>query len=202
MVRCDPFYRAMEKNQNFCKKNPETVKRILGHIILMEKLEQKVAQSAILKDSSHPIGAILSEGAARPLRALPSEADLDRALDLIIEKAGNKEMDGLAKIAVTNKEVTEIVRTIMPQKATRASTKAHTPKPADFGTAAANLQSVFDDGEITDEEIASTIGKIETLISTLETHKTSLIQRQATLKARSAATNTMDPTPQHEGVKA
>ncbi len=197
MVRCEQFYRAMAENNGFCKKNPETVKRILKHIPLMNNISAKVAQSEILKDSSRPIGEILSENAARPLHALKNDADLDKALDLIIEKAEQKEMDEQPKIAVTYKEVRQIVNQIIPPKP-KTTTRA---SKDNFDKAKDNIKSAITADGIPNEDITSVIAKIDDLIRTLEAHKSALTQRQATLNAR-GSNNTIVEQTQPEGAKA
>jgi len=178
MVRCDQFYAAMNKDRGFCKKSPETVRRILKHIPLMSKIEEKVSQSQILQDSSHPIGEILSENAARPLHALKG-ADLDKALDLIIKNAEAKEIDDQSSIAVGCKEVQEIVNKIVPPKAK----KPKVAKADAFETATGILQTAFNGG-IPDEDIPATIGKIGDLMRTLESQKAALTQRLASVNTR------------------
>jgi hypothetical protein len=179
MVHCDGYYKKLEADPDFCRKAPQTVKILMKHIVVRNKLESKVAQNEILKGGFHTIAEILSEGAARPLHALKNEADLDKAIDLIIQKAEQKEMDDLSKIAVGCKEVQEIVNQIVPPQAKK-------PKVAKnaFDTATGILQSAFNGGKIAEADITATISKIDKLIGTLQEKKAALLDRQAAANSR------------------
>jgi hypothetical protein len=190
MTRCDPLYEHMKKDKDFCKKFPCTISRIEKHIKVREDIKEKVARSEILKCSSEPFGNILSEGAARSLHSLKNEADYEKAIDLIIQKAEQKEMDNQS-IAVTYKEVQQIVHSIVPPKTTKAA-------KGSFDKAKDNITSAFTKGEIPDNAISSTIAEIDELISMLQSHKSALIQRQATSNARASADNNTDLVGQRE----
>ncbi len=196
MVHCEAFYNHMQKDQDFCRKNPDTVKRIMNHIKLRTILDSEAAKSEILKDSSQPFGSILSEGAGRPLHDL-DETELNKAIALIVQRAEQREMNCDEKISVTSKEVAAIVRQVAPSKAKAA------PKAKKYKIEALEdiLQSAFTGGEIPNDAISSTIVKIDTLIRTLEAHKSALTQRQATLNAR-GANDTIPEQTQPEGAKA
>jgi len=185
MVHCDGYYKKLEADPDFCRKAPETVKILMKHIVMRNKLEAKVAQNEILKGRFHTIAEILSEGAARPLHALKNEADLDKAIDLIIQKAEQKEMDDLSKIAVGHKEVQEIVNQIVPPKAKKTATKA---AKVSFDTASSLLQTAFSDG-VAESDIPETIGKIDKLSGILQTYKSALTQRQASVNSRGGDNN-------------
>jgi hypothetical protein len=103
----------------------------------------------------------------------------------------------LAKKEDPNEIKAEAARIIKGEK----PTSAPAPKKSFFDKVKENMTSAFINGKIPDEAISSTIANIDDLIRTLETHKFSLTQRQATLNAR-GANNTIPEQTQPEGAKA
>lgn len=174
MTRCNEFYSKFTKEGNFCKKYPGTVKRIEKYIDLMEEFETDVARSEILDDRSGPIGSILSEGASRPLYNL-NDADRKEAIKLIIKKAELKVIDNDERIAVTCKEVNEIIRTIVPPK------KSLTPPKDPIKT---RLENAFKD--VPDDAIDAAIAQIDELSTILTDTRSGLVERKAGLSGESS----------------
>jgi hypothetical protein len=174
MTRCNEFYSKFTKEGNFCKKYPGTVKRIEKYIDLMEELETEATRSEILCDSSEPIGSVLSEGASRPLYNL-NDADRNKAIKLIIKKAEQKVIDNDERIAVTSKEVNEIVRTIVPPK------KSLTPPKDPVKT---RIENAFKD--VSDDAIDATIAQIDELSTVLTDTRRGLVERKAGLSGGSS----------------
>ena len=167
MTRCNEFYSKFSKEGNFCKKCPGTVK-------FKEEFETKVAKSEILSDSSEPIGSVLSEGASRPLYN-PNDADRKEAIRLIIKKAEQKVTDNDERIAVTCKEVNEIIRTIVPPK------KSLTPPKDPIKT---RLENAFKD--VPDDAIDAAIAQIDELSTILTDTRSGLVERKAGLSGESS----------------
>jgi hypothetical protein len=174
MTRCDEFYSKFGREGNFCAKYPSTVKRISKFMLLREKIAEEASKSEILNGEDGPnVNEILSEGASRPLASIKTDEGLKRAITMIVQCFEQKFMNDAEPLSLTYREVQQIVREIVPLKASKA------PKDK-FDMVKTKLDAAFSD-EIPDEAIDPTIVKIDDIISALQRSKQSLVQRKAAL---------------------
>lgn len=195
MTRCDDFYKKFGREGNFCGKYPSTVKKITKFMNLRDEIANEASKSEIFIGEGAPnVHEILSEGSSRPLASIRTTADRTAAIKAIVTKFEEKFMDDAEPLALTYKEVQQIVRQIVP-----SAVKTAAPKDK-FDKAKATLESAFKD-EISESDIAATISKVDGLVSMLQTNKLALTQRQVTVNARDNANNTLGQQ-QPEGVEA
>jgi protein gp37 len=112
MVRCDEFYKKWQSAPNFCEKHPDTAARIEVYLDqIADELGEEVAQSEVLASENLTIGAIVSEGASRPLISEGNKRIRNSAIKQIVKVAEDKIIDG-KKPQVTRKEVSEIISAV------------------------------------------------------------------------------------------
>ncbi|MGB5100892.1 MAG: hypothetical protein WBN94_09895 [Methanothrix sp.] len=179
MVRCDDYYKKYGKKGNFCGKHPDTAARIVTYMHLMPEIEEEAAKSEILKDSSKPIGCILTEGASRPLHSVKDAETQRKVIQQIVKKAEDKTTAG-EKPQLTYKEVDEIVRGFVPRTPRTAK-----PPMDKFETAKTKLKGALDNVADTPDALDSAVTKIDELCSFLQEAKESLRQRKEVLSHES-----------------
>lgn len=112
MVRCDEFYKKWDEVGNFCEKHPRTAERIESYLDqILGLLKTEVSKSEILDTENTPIGAILTEGASRPLVSEESPKVKREAVKQIVKLAEEKVIVG-TKPQVTENEVKQVVQQI------------------------------------------------------------------------------------------
>jgi|WetSurMetagenome_2_1015567.scaffolds.fasta_scaffold21553_3 hypothetical protein len=189
MTRCDEFYRKFGREGNFCKKYPSTAKRISKFMVLREEIAEEASKSELLNGEDGPnVNEILSEGASRPLASIKTEESHKRAITMIVQCFEQKFMNDAEPLSLTYREVQQIVREIVPPKASKASKDK-------FKMIKTKLDAALKD-EIPDEAIDPTIVKIDDIISALQQSKQSLVQRKAALNRTG---NTIECPQREEG---